>query len=290
MTVIRKNTTITNLQGFLQWKESVAPGDCNSFRANVLSYLDHLILLWTVHCQRHDLRFENLRYLKVAVWSHWNEQCFSDKVIYTGNSTWFQICLLHGMWEPDYETSSCLQEIQLPVICFGSFIITLVLGMYLLGKALNHEEQLVIPSRELTYPTCGKGKSSSKVPWWGICYFQGVYFFWVHSLNTNRASKGWWCTRKHQCMDNLLNGPWVNSPGFFFKWCLQKTNGSFYFVKGFLFQSFLKRILGTNSVPIFRKIGLRGLRGHGGGTEAHRSRTQSQITEQRSAVLSFWEV
>ena len=32
---------------------------------------------------------------------------------------------------------------------------------------------------------------------------------------------------------------------------------------------------------------MEGLRGHGGGTEAHRSRTQSQITEQRSAGLSF---
>ena len=168
MTVIRKNTTITNLQGFLQWKESVAPGDCNSFRANVLSYLDHLILLLTVHCQTHDLRFENLRYLKVAVWSHWNEQCFSNKVIYTGNSTWFQICLLHGMWEPDYVTR-LLVVVPSGDSCqwfvLGGFIITLVLGMYLLGKALNHGEQLVIPSRELTYPTWGKGKSSSKVPW-----------------------------------------------------------------------------------------------------------------------------
>jgi len=26
-----------------------------------------------------------------------------------------------------------------------------------------------VPSRELTYPTLGKGKSSSKMPWWGIC-------------------------------------------------------------------------------------------------------------------------
>ena len=159
--------TTTNLQGFLQWKESVAPGDCNSFRASVLSYLDHLILL---RCSLPNAR-SPIRELEVSEssgWSHWNEQCFSNKVIYTGNSTWFQICLLHGMWEPDYETtgsSSCLQEIQLPMICFGSFIITLVLGMYLLGKALNHGEQLVTPSRELTYPTWGKGQSSSKVPW-----------------------------------------------------------------------------------------------------------------------------
>ena len=28
---------------------------------------------------------------------------------------------------------------------------------------------LKVPYRELTYPTWGKGKSSSKVPWWGIC-------------------------------------------------------------------------------------------------------------------------
>jgi len=27
----------------------------------------------------------------------------------------------------------------------------------------------VIPSRELTYPTLGKGKSSSKCHFWGIC-------------------------------------------------------------------------------------------------------------------------
>ena len=147
-----------------------------------------------------------------ALWSHWNEQCFANKIIYTGNSTWFQICLLHGMWEPDYETtgsSSCLQEIQLPVICFGSFIITLVLGMYLLGKALNHGEQLVIPSRELTYPT-----------WVGDMSLSGSLFFEfipstqivlakdddAHVNDVNDTS---------QCMDNLLNRPWVNSPGFF---------------------------------------------------------------------------
>ena len=27
----------------------------------------------------------------------------------------------------------------------------------------------IYPPRELTYPTWGKGKSSSKVPWYGIC-------------------------------------------------------------------------------------------------------------------------
>jgi len=27
-----------------------------------------------------------------------------------------------------------------------------------------------LPSRELTYPTWGKGKSSSKVPWYGIFF------------------------------------------------------------------------------------------------------------------------
>ena len=32
-----------------------------------------------------------------------------------------------------------------------------------------------IPSRELTYPTWGKGKSSSKVPFYGICQFPGGY-------------------------------------------------------------------------------------------------------------------
>ena len=86
--------TTTNLQGFLQWKESVAPGDCNSFRASVLSYLDHLILL---QCSLPNAR-SPIRELEVSEssgWSHWNEQCFSNKVIYTGNSTWFQICLLH---------------------------------------------------------------------------------------------------------------------------------------------------------------------------------------------------
>ena len=30
-----------------------------------------------------------------------------------------------------------------------------------------------IPSRELTYPTLGKGKSSSKCHFWGICEFPG---------------------------------------------------------------------------------------------------------------------
>ena len=30
-----------------------------------------------------------------------------------------------------------------------------------------------VPSRELTYPTWGKGKSSSKVPFLGICWFPG---------------------------------------------------------------------------------------------------------------------
>ena len=35
----------------------------------------------------------------------------------------------------------------------------------------------VLPSRELTYPTLGKGKSSSKCHFWGICQFPGGYFF-----------------------------------------------------------------------------------------------------------------
>jgi len=34
---------------------------------------------------------------------------------------------------------------------------------------------LFIPSRELTYPTLGKGKSSSKCHFWGICLFPGGY-------------------------------------------------------------------------------------------------------------------
>ena len=45
----------------------------------------------------------------------------------------------------------------------------------------GHILEVTIPqflnSRELTYPTLGKGTSSSKVPWDGICQFQGGYPF-----------------------------------------------------------------------------------------------------------------
>ena len=33
----------------------------------------------------------------------------------------------------------------------------------------SHEKTNWVPSRELTYPTLGKGKSSSKCHFWGIC-------------------------------------------------------------------------------------------------------------------------
>ena len=33
----------------------------------------------------------------------------------------------------------------------------------------------ILPSRELTYPTLGKGKSSSKCHFWEICWFPGGY-------------------------------------------------------------------------------------------------------------------
>ena len=44
-----------------------------------------------------------------------------------------------------------------------------------------------VPSRELTYPTLGKGKSSSNCHFWGICWFPGGYHKWqtrcsFHSL------------------------------------------------------------------------------------------------------------
>ena len=35
-----------------------------------------------------------------------------------------------------------------------------------------------LPSRGLTYPTLGKGKSSSKCHFWGICYFPGEGSWW----------------------------------------------------------------------------------------------------------------
>ena len=38
------------------------------------------------------------------------------------------------------------------------------------GKTVKYgEKKQTLPSRELTYPTWGKGKSSSKVPFYGIC-------------------------------------------------------------------------------------------------------------------------
>ena len=46
-----------------------------------------------------------------------------------------------------------------------------------------------IPSRELTYPTLGKGKSSSKCQFWGICSFPGGYIIRI-LLSTNRLN--WW--------------------------------------------------------------------------------------------------
>ena len=48
-----------------------------------------------------------------------------------------------------------------------------------------------IPSRELTYPTFGKGKSSSKVPWEGICWFPGGYFLYplIHESQNRSLGK-----------------------------------------------------------------------------------------------------
>lgn len=49
----------------------------------------------------------------------------------------------------------------------------------------SQEEQS--PSRKLTYPILGEGKSFSKVPWSGICYFLRGYiesldFSWLDPL------------------------------------------------------------------------------------------------------------
>ena len=41
-----------------------------------------------------------------------------------------------------------------------------------------------IPSRELTYPTWGKGKSFSRIPWVGICWFPGGYSYFFSSLQS----------------------------------------------------------------------------------------------------------
>ena len=40
---------------------------------------------------------------------------------------------------------------------------------------LKHRSPQEVPSRELTYPTWGKGKSSSNCHFWGICSFPGGY-------------------------------------------------------------------------------------------------------------------
>ena len=42
-------------------------------------------------------------------------------------------------------------------------------GFSVIRLELRQGEILHIPSRELTYPTWGKGKSSSKCHFWGIC-------------------------------------------------------------------------------------------------------------------------
>ena len=51
-----------------------------------------------------------------------------------------------------------------------------------------------IPSRELTYPTLGKGTSCSKVTFDGICKFQGGYpprFVLVFFVSHSQPSAGW---------------------------------------------------------------------------------------------------
>ena len=60
-----------------------------------------------------------------------------------------------------------LRDVRSPQICFGCR----VLGGTKIGLLQKKKTgcKWWLPSRELTYPTLGKGNSSSKLPWKGIC-------------------------------------------------------------------------------------------------------------------------
>ena len=78
-----------------------------------------------------------------------------------------------------------------------------------------------LSSRELTYPTWGKGKSSPKVPWYGIfCHSEGCFWFptelllrsydggscWPHT--TKARPPMIWKSAKSRCQTSLvLRGP-----------------------------------------------------------------------------------
>ena len=61
-----------------------------------------------------------------------------------------------------------------------------------------------IPSRELTYPTWGIGKSSSKVPEKRICWFPGGYMIWLVIPTTANLKNHWsrvWSHRTEGWLD-----------------------------------------------------------------------------------------
>ena len=68
---------------------------------------------------------------------------------------------------------------------------------------------IYIPSRGLTYPTWGKGKSSSKCHFWGICLFPRGYTY-IAKVGGDKYNLGNWTECRYESFE-YIKTPWENN-------------------------------------------------------------------------------